>query len=218
VEKNKMEDIKTKYLRKFMRKTVFEFLKKTKIKPRHLLIFRIFFALLTIIIIFLGNYFYIVIFLTIYQFVFLLDYVDGALARYRKEFSKKWRRVDRTSHYIISFLFLFALNYFLYTNIPNVPIFIIGTVGSISILLTFSVDAIWLNKFISFEKMKKIHDKRGFFSGFYSFLPIDGPFTLFFFFIIFKLFKIAIIILSLMYFAILIKKIFISLRWLIKKE
>jgi hypothetical protein len=213
-----MQDIKTRYLRRLMEKTVLKFLKKTKIKSQSLLLFRIFFSIITIITIFIGDYIYIAIFLTTYQFVFLLDYVDGALARYRGKFSPKWRRVDRTSHYLISFLFLFALNYTLFLKQFDLATFVIGLIGSSSILLTFFIDTLWLNKFISFDKMKEIHDKRGFFSGFYSFLPIDGPFTFFFFLVIFKLFKIAVIFLSLMYLAIFIKKIFFSLRWLIKKR
>ena len=210
--------IKTKLLRSISEKTLFPLLKDSFIQPYHLLLFRISFAVLTGLALFLGDYFLTFIYLTAYQFVFLLDYVDGKIARYRNIFSEKWRRVDRTAHYLISSLFLLGITYSYFELSGNLFFLISGLIGSLSIILTLAIDSLILHKHLSFEKLKNVQDKRGVFKNFYSFLPIDGSFTIFYFLVIFRLENIAIIFLTVMYLLVLIKKSVTLSRWRKKKK
>lgn len=180
--------------------------------PQGLLIIRFIFAIITAFFIFRGRYFEAVLFLSIYQFVFLFDYVDGKLARITGKFSPKWRRVDRTFHYLTSTLFLVTLTISYYNRFGDSLSLIFGLIGGFSILATFLVDSIWL-KNIKFEKLVEIHREKNFFSGFYSFLTIDGSLTLFFFFVVFKLDYIAILLFSIEYFLILIRKLINLVKW-----
>ncbi len=207
---------KTKFLRYVTEKILFNFLKDSKVKPLHLLFARILFAIITGVVLLFGNYLYAIIFLTIYQFIFLFDYVDGKLARYRKEFSLKWRKIDRALHYLTSALFLLAITIPYYLKSNEILIFLIGLCGFLSIIATFLVDTLNLRD-MDFDKMKIVHSKKGLFRHFYSFLAIDGSFTFFFFLVIFNQIKIAIIFLSVLNLLILIKKINMFIKWKKKK-
>ena len=91
--------------------------------PLYLMWIRIIFAFITIIVLFQGNWFYSIFIFTLYQFVFLLDYVDGPLAKKKKVFNIKYQQIDRQAHNIISFLLLlgitigFTTGWFLYIGI-----------------------------------------------------------------------------------------------------
>ena len=209
---------KTKFLRKLMKRTLLEYLKNTLVKPQHLLLFRFVFAIVTGIILFFGNYLYSVIFLTTYQFVFLLDYVDGPLARYRKQYSLKWSKFDRIAHYLISILFFLGISVSYFGESSSYLFLSLGLIGSSAIMLTLILELIWLRKFISFKKLRDIHKDKWLFSPIYSFLPIDGPFTLFYFFVLFNVLPFAIIFLSVLYLLILVKKIFILLKWKVRRK
>lgn len=210
---------KTKFLRWVADVILFNLLKDFKlIKPYHLLLFRVSFAIITALSFFTNNLLLILSFLTVYQFVFLLDYVDGSIARYRKQFSPKWRRVDRTSHYLISTLFLLGISYYSFSINYDFPFLVIGLIGSISIFFTFIIDSIWLSSRISFDKFVEIHNRRGVISIVYSFLPVDGSFTIFYFSILASLIfpyvlNISIIFLSSLYLLTLFKKTYNLLIW-----
>tara|TARA_Y100000034_G_C6884961_1_gene406167 strand:+ start:1318 stop:1953 length:636 start_codon:yes stop_codon:yes gene_type:complete len=206
------------YLRDLMQKTLLEYLKKTNIKPQSLLFFRIFFALLTGVVLFMGEYVLSLIFLTIYQFVFLLDYVDGPLARFRNEFSPKLNKVDRLAHSLTTFLFLLAITTSYYFSSSNIFLLGVGLVGSFSVLSNLLLEVFWTNnRGISLKELKKLHKvkKRNFL--FYNFFRIDGPFTLFFFLVIFNFLVITIWLFGIMQFLIFLKKIYTLIKWIKKR-
>jgi phosphatidylglycerophosphate synthase len=208
---------KTKLLRYISEKTLLPLFWTLKIKPSYLVLFRVFFGILTAGTLFQGRTIISLVFISIYQIVFLLDYVDGKIARKRNEFSSKWRRFDRSAHYFISFLFLLGISYGLFMEIGKMDVFLIGIVGSLSILLTFLIDTLWLQSGINFENLKKIHDKKSIVTPIYSFLTIDGAFTLFYWFYLLNIIKFSIIFFSILKFLILIKKIYGFIKWKRKK-
>ncbi len=196
-----------------MKSTLLEFLKKTPIRAHHLLLFRVSFALLTGIMLFIGDYATRVIFLTLYQFVFLVDYVDGPLARYRNEFSLVWQKRDRIAHYLIAVLFLTGIVWSHYMSSDNATLLTIGLFGSSSLFLTLIVDTTILQRLATIKKIREVHENKGIFYPIYSFLPIDAPFTFFYFLVVFDAIPTAIVFLSSLYFLILLKKIYTVLTW-----
>jgi phosphatidylglycerophosphate synthase len=207
------------YSREFIKKYFLNFLEKKKIKPSTLVIIRFIFAFLTAGIIFYGSFILSIIFLTIYQFVFLLDYLDGPLARKRKEFSIKWSRADRIGHSIVTALFLSGVVFRFYLNGGGEKIIILGGLGITTILLSQLIEIWWINqKGMDFGKLKKIYQVKGKFFLIYNFLRIDGFLTLFFFLYIFNYHKILILFFSFMYMIIFIKKIRSFIKWKIQKK
>ena len=208
---------KTKYLREFMQGPVFNYLKKTNVSPEFLTLFRIIFAFITGIILFFGNYWLSLIFLTLAQFVFMIDYVDGPLARYRKRFSTVWQKADRVMHYVISALFLFAITISYFIKTENYVMLTVGIIGFLAIIYTLLLNILWYGK-LGFpltqeDKEKSKRENTGILTKFYSFLGIDIPFSLFFIFFIFNLISISIVFFSLLKTVIFINKIFYLRKW-----
>ncbi len=198
---------KSKLLRGVTKRYLLPVCKKLGILPESLVLFRIAFAIFTAFSIAFFNFKIAVVVLFIYQIVFLVDYIDGELAKYYKSFSIKWNIFDRGAHYVVSMLFLLAAVLTYSTSSINL---ILGLLGSGLIIVNLIAEQIWLrNKGISLDKLRGPTEKQGILSPIYSFLPIDGPFTIFFFLFVFKFFSILIVFYSLLYLATLINKIFI---------
>src|SRR3989338_4844253 len=164
-------DFKEKYLRYKALDLLPVFL-KLKIPVEVIVLFRMLFALLVAIIFLLGNHLLSLIFLTIYQFVFLLDYIDGELARKQHRFSLRWVKFDHIFHYIASFLFLLTLSIGNFESLDT-WVFYSGLFASVLVILTM---------FLGIKQFKKIRlqeqDYKGRFSKIYSFLVIYSPFSL----------------------------------------
>lgn len=209
--------LKTKYLRGFMRGPVFDYLKKTKISPEFLTSFRIIFALITGVVLFFGNYFLSLVFIIVVQFVFLLDYVDGPLARYKKRFSKKWQKADMIFHYITAALFLYAITTSYYRGSSNILLLTLGIVGTFTILYTLLISLTWYGKLgmplTEKDKKKAKRENKSIITKFYSFLGIDSPFSLFFIFVVLDILAVAVIFYSILKIAIFIKKVLYLQRW-----
>ena len=201
---------KSRILRGFANKLLLPVFKKMGLRPESLVIFRIFFALLTIFAIIKLDFIAAAILLTIYQFVFLVDYVDGALARHYGIFSVRWNVFDRAAHYIVSALFLLAVTL---SVEKSGLIFNIGVLGSSFILLNLLIEQAWmLKKKVVLDDLRGKPDEQGVVAPIYSFLPIDGSFTFFYFLFLFKAFTTILIFFSLLYFATFIKKIFTLIK------
>lgn len=170
--------------------------KKIGIAPEFLLAVRIIFGIITGIILFFASKFIFILFLTICQFVFLLDYIDGPLARYKKRFSFKLLELDRLFHYLISFLFLLGVNVSYFLEKGNILLLLLGEISCLSILITLIFELQMRKKLkIDLSKIRTAQDKkREKFSNLRSLLIIDSPFGLFYFLAIFNL-KLTIILL-----------------------
>lgn len=186
-------DFKDRFLEKQSEKLLPFFVKK-KISPEFLTIFRIIFGIITSIFLVFGSYIQMIIILTLYQFIMLLDHIDGPLARKLNRFSLSWVKVDRFFHYFISSLFILflSLNFDLY-------LLYLGIFISLLILIFGLFD-------LRFKKISKNNkpEKR---NSFYSWIGIDNSFSIFYFLILFNLKKICLILYSFIYLIILIKKI-----------
>ena len=180
-------DIKEIWLRKFSEKFL-PFFKKISIPAEILVIFRMVFAIITAIVISFGGYFNSILFLTVYQFVFLFDYIDGKLARYQKRFSLSWLRADRIFHYFISFTFLFSLAY----STKNSSLVILAAITGFSFFIKGFFDTIENYKRPVRSSRKKID------SVLWPMI-IESPFSIFFFGVILNLKEATVIIYSVFY-------------------
>jgi len=194
-------DSKERWLRKQAEKLL-PFLKKFHFAAEFLTIFRMVFAVVTALIFLYDRYLLTLIFFTAYQFVLLLDYVDGPLARYQKRFSVKWAKADRLFHYFISLTFILTLSIGYFLNQGNKYILYIGIAGAV-----FA----FISNFFSISQFKEsqIDNPRsnGRFSRIYSYIGIDNPFSVFYFLIILNLISIAISAYSFLYLIMLLNKI-----------
>jgi len=180
-------NFKEKWLRKISEKTL-PFFKKINIPVEFLVIFRIIFAIVTAMVISLGNYFISVVFLTIYQFVFLLDYIDGKLARYQKRFSLSWLRFDRIFHYFISFAFLFSLAY----STKNLILIVFAAIIGFS----FFINGV-LNTMKNYKNPVKYSERK--IDSILGLMVIESPFSIFFFGVVLNFVEATIIIYSIFY-------------------
>jgi len=177
---------------RYLVKDWYKFFDKAKISPEFLTIFRIIFGIITAFVLMYGIYIYSIIVLLFYQFVLLLDYVDGPLAKYQKKFSIRWVHIDRIFHYIITAFLLVGLS--ISTN--NGFLISISLISVSSFLIVGLIDTknsdLRLNKKLKPRKIEKYDNLMGIFI-------IEAPFSLFFFLVLFNLIKITIILYSIFY-------------------
>lgn len=209
----------THFLREKSKKFLLPLFIRLKVPSKFLLFFRIFFAFLTGVLLFFNNTISL-IFLIAYQFVFLVDYVDGPLARLRKEFSPKLNRVDRVAHSLTSALFLLSITLSLFFKANNIYLLGLGMIGVLSILSSVFLEAFWIRKEgISLKELKERHRVSGSQNFlFYNFIRIDGPFTLFFFLKILSLDSYLIFFFGTLNFLIFGKKVYSLITWKKKKN
>ena len=195
-------DLKEKWLRKISEKLL-PFFKKNNVPAEFLTLFRIFFGFLVFFIFIFGNRLFLLIFITLYQFALMLDYIDGKLAKAQNRFSIKWVKFEFYFHYVISFLFLLGVTIICFRESKGIFLLYLGLFGSLSIFISS------LLALKNFEKIRirKIGIYKGKFSGFYSFVSMENPFSLFYFLIIINFIKTAIILYSLLNIIILIRKL-----------
>jgi ubiquinone/menaquinone biosynthesis C-methylase UbiE/phosphatidylglycerophosphate synthase len=184
-------NFKEKFLRKLTKDSHKSF-DKAKISPEFLTIFRIIFGIATALVLMQGIYIYSIIMLLLYQFILLLDYIDGPLARYQNKFSLKWVYIDRIFHYLVTALLLIGLSISTKDNI----LILISFISASSFIIVGLIDTknsdIRLNKDLKSREIKKYENIMDLFI-------IESPFSLFFFLILFNLIRITIILYSLFY-------------------
>lgn len=195
-------DPKEKWLRRQAEKTLSAF-KKSKIPAELLTLFRIVFAFIVAYVLFKNNYLYSIIFITIYQFVLLLDYIDGKLARHQKRFSISWIKFDFIFHYIVSFTFLIVITISNYLANSIIWIFYTGLIGSTLILVAGLFGSLKFKEI----RMQRKGTYKGRLSWLYSFIGIENPFSLFYFLVIFNLINALIVIYTFLYLLIFLRKL-----------
>ncbi|MAG20330.1 hypothetical protein CL618_02760 [archaeon] len=193
-------DFKKEFLRKHAKKLL-PFFVRNNISPEFLVLFRIIFGFITALSLFFLEYPFYIIFLVLYQFVLILDYVDGDLARIQKKFSLTWAKIDFVFHYILSFSFLLALLIKYFSNYGTNTIFFICLVG-ISLIMIIMLISTYNYKIVSGRGYQ------GFLKPIYSFIAMENTFNLFFFLMIFNLWELALFCYSLLYILIFLVKVY----------
>src|SRR3989344_2984761 len=74
----------------------------------------------------LGNYYYYIIGVLLLQFWYILDHVDGELARYWKKTSAKGIFIDKINHHIVHPLIFLCIGIGLYREFNNYLMLILG--------------------------------------------------------------------------------------------
>lgn len=195
-------DIKEKWLRKVSEKLLPFFL-KNNIPAEFLTLFRIYFGILVFFIFIFGSKFLLIIFITLYQLVLMLDYIDGKLAKAQNRFSIKWVKFEFYFHYVMNILFLLGATIFYFGENKEIFILYLGILGSIFVFMS----SLLALKDIERKKIRKIGIYKGKFASFYSFISMENPFSLFYFLIIINFIKTAIILYSLLNIIIFIRKL-----------
>ncbi|MEM3405615.1 MAG: CDP-alcohol phosphatidyltransferase family protein [Candidatus Pacearchaeota archaeon] len=196
-------DIKERFLRKITER-ILPLFKKLNIPSEILTLFRIIFAIYVSIILLLGNRILSIISLTIYQFIFLLDYIDGKLARYQRRFSLRWVKIDILSHYIISSFFILSISLSYFIKTKNFILLYSGLFCFLLILSSFFIELINFKKIRLNNKQNK-NNRTSF--PFYSFFGIDNPFNIFYFLVLLNLISFLIIFYTILYILLLLIKI-----------
>lgn len=181
---------------------------KMNIPAELLTLFRFAFAILVSFFILKGDYKIYILLLFFYQFVFLLDYVDGTLAKKQNRFSLKWVYLDRIFHYLTIILFLTGISILT----ENLPLIFFAFFSSTSFFIVGLIDT--KNSDIRFGKVKS---KKTFkmYRIVNDLFVLESPFSLFFFLVLFRLNKTTIVLYSTFYlFGIMYK----GLRFMRKKS
>lgn len=197
----------THFSRELVRGILLPIFKILNVQAETLFYFRIFFAFATIWFLAFMNDIGIVLFV-IYQFVFMLDYVDGRLADLQHRFNKKYAKADRYLHMIISGLFLMAISFLFYKSsgdlgrTARISIAGLGILSSACVLCKPLQEA---DQPLAEVKRDSLVKGKNFL--WYNFLRIDGTFTLFFFLVLFKLYFWTIIIYAPIQLIIMVRKV-----------
>jgi phosphatidylglycerophosphate synthase len=172
---------------------------KIGISAEGLTIFRVLFGLAAIYLFYSGTYLAYILFLLAYQLVFLVDYVDGRLARLQKRFSFKWLYFDRIAHYVITFLFLLVLN----LKYPNIILLYVSLIS----VLVFSFIGVY-DTFRNYKHSAALTPGSLRETAF-GFFIIEAPFSLFFFGVLFRLYGLTLLLYSIFYTLAVIYKLII---------
>ncbi|MFA6023168.1 MAG: CDP-alcohol phosphatidyltransferase family protein [Candidatus Pacearchaeota archaeon] len=172
----------------FLRKIAmlfFDKIKDTKIKAEYLTSIRIFLSILLPALLIFSSRWQTLIIIILLQFVLWIDYIDGAIARYKNNYKSKWVYIDAVSHYIISALTLFFLGLAVYYRYGNVFDIAIGSLSAIFLLSSR------ISKFNPDREMNVNPLVKGKKVIIYDLISLEQPFNLLFFFLIFDLFPLA---------------------------
>jgi len=167
-------------------KPLISFCEKRNISPEFLTIFRILFGILVAYTLLRGNYIPSLILILIYQFVLLLDYVDGPLAKKQKKYKLNWVYLDHMTHLVLSTFFLLAVSFAYFNFTLNLTFLVLGCLAAVLFLFNNSLDK---KAFLAirFNKTKKQTNSKNQNSFLKSLIKIEEPFSLFFFLIVLDL-------------------------------
>jgi phosphatidylglycerophosphate synthase len=177
-------EVKERFLRK-LAKPLENIFYNLGIPPSFLVIVRFLFAIVTLYVIVFAPLFVSFLFVLLYQFLFLFDYVDGNLARRRKEFKESWNYFDFFMHYVFSILFISAISLRIFFDNGNIFFMVLGFFAGFILLLNSlsTKDYFFL---IRHNKLfpRKEGKKRGFLiRTVHSFTRIEEPFGFLFIFV-----------------------------------
>ena len=83
----------------------------------------------------LGTVFYSLLGALLLQFWFILDHVDGEIARYKKTTSLIGAYLDYLAHVIVHPAVFIGITFGIYQNFPSLTVFILGFVAALSLIL-----------------------------------------------------------------------------------
>tara|TARA_Y100000310_G_scaffold204358_1_gene204617 strand:- start:5824 stop:6480 length:657 start_codon:yes stop_codon:yes gene_type:complete len=151
-----------------------------------LMTFRFLFAIIVIYTIVLAPLLISFLFVLSYQFLFLLDYVDGNLARRRKEFKESLNYLDFFMHYVFSILFISAISLRIFLDSGNVLFMVLGFFAGILLLLNSlsTKDYFLLIRHGKLSSKKEDKESKFFIRTLHSFTRIEEPFGFLFIFVI----------------------------------
>ena len=114
----------------------------------------------------IGGYFYTMIGLFLHHFSFILDAVDGEIARYTKKTSMKGVYLDLMSHVILQPLLIMGIAIGVWRNnlweIPDVTFLFLGFIGAYSLLMLNFIRVKKYEMFVKkedFKTLKKMDKK-----------------------------------------------------------
>ena len=184
------------------------FFKNTNVSAEELTLFRILFGLFTAFILFFGVYIFSFLMVLTYQFILLLDYVDGSIAKYRGTFKINWVYLDLIMHIILSFLFLFAITISYYLKTHSLFFLLVGfMVCSFLLFNNIFNKKSALDMWKDAQKNPVKYKKRNF-SSLMVFIKIEKSFGLFFILIMLNLYQILIITYAIIYFLASVNKFY----------
>jgi len=189
IDKNRYMETKERILRKIAYRWL-DFFYNLNIRAEVLTSFRLLFALVTIIFIAFGSLLASFIFMLIYQFVVMTDYIDGKLAKKQGRFKERWKYLDFFTHYIICILFLAAFSLRIFLDNGSLFFLVIGLFSGFLLLLNSmaTADYYYLGRYNKlFRKGKKQEERSKFAGWLYSFIRIEEPFSLPFIFVFLQL-------------------------------
>lgn len=76
------------------------------------------------------------------QFYWLLDHVDGEIARYRKSGSLTGEYIDFAAHYMVYTIFLMGMTFGAYKDIGQIWVFVFGFSATTSVVLQKNIEAV----------------------------------------------------------------------------
>lgn len=97
----------------------------------------------------IGYYWYSIIGALLLQFMVLLDNVDGEIARYRKQTSLKGRFLESIGNMMVEPLIFVFLSFGVYKTIPDIKLFLLGSLAAIAIL--FREILVMIGPYLYFE-------------------------------------------------------------------
>lgn len=181
---------KEKFLRKLVNPLIDVFY-KMNISAQFLTIFRLVFGLITIYFVAFGQKYSPLLFVLIYQFVMLLDFVDGGVARKKEDFRENWSYLDFFTHYILSILMISAISVRIFWDSGDFNFMLLGFFAGFLLLLNSLAKKEYylLTKkgFLSQEsKTPKEHNLL--IRTIYSFIRVEEPFGFVFIFVVLQFF------------------------------
>lgn len=185
----------------------------TSITANQVSLFMIFLGLLSVIFFMEGSYKFLLIGLLIYHLSMFLDWVDGEVARCKKQGSLKGAYYDYIYHSVVTPLIIISLAINVYMNnpldIPNRIFLIAGFIGVYSFMLN------WHLRLFEATLGKKVHEKKvkkSFKEEILYLFKFDWPFNFVFFFGIFNIIHYAVLIYALFSFLMLLSRIYLQLK------
>ena len=198
----------------------------TPITPNQVTIFWVLIQLLSPFLLITGKYSYMLTGILLFHFAFILDCVDGQLARYKKIYSVKGMYIDKLGHHISIPLLLVCLSIGVFEIYNNILYLIFGALALFSFLYTkLFIYGIPEQAQIKLKKLKKDfsfkNKKRRVRTFLFELIRIEEPLNILFWCILLGYPNYALIIYSVLFFFGMLRtlvKTFISLKKIDKKE
>lgn len=187
----------------------------TKITPNQITVMWIFFHIIGSLFLTTGNYVYMLVGVVLYHIAYLLDCVDGQLARYKKQFSLLGVHIDYMGHVASFLMFFVCLTIGVYVIYKQIIYVIIGVIVIIFYIFgkLFSINIAsfkrnqWnkLGDLLSGVNFKKSDNKIKIFL--FELFRIEGPLNIIFWGILFGLPQYVLMVYGVIFFAEFFRKV-----------